>query len=73
MDKYLLVKQARLELGMNQTQFGEMLNVGLQEVSKWERNIISIPKPRLALLLFFYLRKTNGGRLEKDFITNLLR
>ena len=66
MDRYLLVRQARNELNMTQAEFGEMLDVGLQEVSKWERNIINIPKPRLALLYFYYNRKSTAGRLKCD-------
>ncbi len=73
MNSYLLLRQIRFSTGKNQTEFGKDMRVGLQEVSKWERNIVSIPNGKLFRLYWLCINKYNEQRFAMECIKELNR
>jgi len=59
MNRGLLINQVRHRLGLTQKEFGSMIGVTLDEVSKWERGIRSINDPRMHQV-YYYTKKLLG-------------
>jgi len=59
MNRGLLINQIRTKLRMTQTEFGLMVNVTLDEVSKWERGVRSVNDPRMHQI-YYYTKKLLG-------------
>jgi len=68
MNRGLLVKQVRFAYNSTQKAFGKMLGVTLDEVSKWERGVRSVPDARVFQLLYYYEMETGNRELFKNII-----
>ncbi len=73
MQTWLLIKQVRSLQNLTQTEFGQDIKVNLQEVSKWERNVITIPDGKLFRLYWLCINKYNLQRPAMDCIKELNR
>lgn len=72
MKRWLLIKNARHLIGMNQTEFATMLGVKPNQVSRWESDRDNINDLRIHQIKDHYEHKTGDSELFKDEIMKIL-
>jgi len=72
MEKWLLLKQARSIMKLTQAEMGKLMSVDLQEVSKWERDVVKLPDSRIHQLKDYYEDATGDKELFSDIIKKIM-